>query len=215
MLHANGARLCLQMFGAQGDPAILLLAGAASSMDWWEDDFCQQLAAQGRLVIRYDYRDTGRSVSYRAGSPPYGLDDSVDDSVGLLDVLGIDRAHIAGISMGGGIGQRLALDHRSRVASLSLMATSPGMRPGAPLGPGLPPPALKLWTHFARPAPEPDWTSREAVIEHIAARQQILAGAVSGGTARFRQIAPRAVDRTTDIEATLTNHWRMDPGPPY
>jgi pimeloyl-ACP methyl ester carboxylesterase len=64
-----------------------------------------------RRVIRYDYRDTGRSVSYPPGFPSYRFDDLVADSLGLLDVLGIRRAHIAGISMGGAIGQRLALDH--------------------------------------------------------------------------------------------------------
>ena len=53
------------------DPAILLIGGMGASMDWWEEEFCQRLAAGGRFVIRYDHRDTGQSVSYPAGAPGY------------------------------------------------------------------------------------------------------------------------------------------------
>ena len=53
------------------DPAILLISGMGASMDWWEEEFCQRLAAGGRFVIRYDHRDTGQSVSYPAGAPGY------------------------------------------------------------------------------------------------------------------------------------------------
>ena len=129
---ANGVELCVQTFGETVDPTILLVAGAASSMDWWEDDFCERLAFGSRFVIRYDLRDTGQSVSYEPGAPQYGGQDLVADAVGILDVLRVGRAHVVGISMGGGIGEHLALDHADRVASLTLISTSPG-------GPGLPP----------------------------------------------------------------------------
>ena len=129
---ANGVELCVQTFGEAVDPAILLVAGAASSMDWWQDELCERLAFGSRFVIRYDLRDTGQSVSYKPGAPQYGGQELVADAVGVLDVLRVGRAHVVGISMGGGIALHLALDHADRVASLTLISTSPG-------GPGLPP----------------------------------------------------------------------------
>ncbi len=64
-------------------------------MDWWEDGFCERLAAGSRFVVRYDHRDTGRSVSYEPGAPPYSLRDLAEDAVGLLDTLGLRRAPIS------------------------------------------------------------------------------------------------------------------------
>ena len=71
-------------------------------MDWWEDGFCERLMAGARFVIRYDHRDTGRSVSYEPGAAPYSLRDLAEDAVGLLDAFGLERAHLVGMSMGGG-----------------------------------------------------------------------------------------------------------------
>ena len=67
IVDVNGVDLCVDTIGDAADPAILLISGMGGSMDWWEEEFCQRLAAGGRFVIRYDHRDTGRSVSYPAG----------------------------------------------------------------------------------------------------------------------------------------------------
>ena len=75
IFEANGVELCAEAFGDPGDPAILLIMGSSASMDWWEDAFCERLAAGPRFVVRYDHRDTGRSVSYEPGSPPYSMSD--------------------------------------------------------------------------------------------------------------------------------------------
>jgi pimeloyl-ACP methyl ester carboxylesterase len=104
MVEANGVDLCIQTIGDTADPAILLIGGAAISMDWWEDDFCERLASDPRFVIRYDLRDTGQSVSYEPGAPPYSHADLVEDAVGVRDALRIACAHVVGISMGGGVG---------------------------------------------------------------------------------------------------------------
>src|SRR5436309_2177193 len=124
-VQVNGVDLCVETFGDPADPAILLIMGGGASMDWWEDEFCERLAAGLRFVIRYDHRDTGQSVGYEPGSPGYTSWDLVTDAVGLLDAFGLASAHIVGLSMGGGIAQTLALDYSSRVASLTLMSTSP------------------------------------------------------------------------------------------
>lgn len=162
LVSANEVDLCIQTFGAAGEPTILLIGGAESSMDWWQDEFCELLASGPRYVIRYDLRDTGQSVSYEPGAPGYDGSDLVADAVGVLDALGIARAHVVGISMGGGIGQHLALEHSGRVETLTLISTSP-VGPRGPDKPGLPPMSEELASSFAEPAPEPDWSDREAV----------------------------------------------------
>src|SRR5687768_6701273 len=94
IVEANGVGLCVETFGDRDGPAILLIGGGASSMDWWEEGFCERLARGGRLVIRYDLRDTGQSTTYEPGAPPYTGMDLVADAAGLLDALGIARAHV-------------------------------------------------------------------------------------------------------------------------
>src|SRR5688500_11516295 len=124
IIRANGVDLCVQTFGDRVDPPILLIMGGASSMDWWEDAFCERLMAGSRFVVRYDHRDTGQSVSYELGAAPYSLRDLAEDAVGLLDAFGLESAHLVGMSMGGWIGQLVALENPDRVASLTLISTS-------------------------------------------------------------------------------------------
>ncbi|TXL61582.1 alpha/beta fold hydrolase [Aeromicrobium terrae] len=124
---------------------MLLVMGLGGPMGWWATELCEKLAARGFLVIRYDNRDTGRSTKLsqhrvtrtdivRAfllpgrSRPPYTLDDLADDAVGLLDHLGIDRAHVVGVSMGGMIGQILAIDHADRVLSFTSIMSTTGRR---------------------------------------------------------------------------------------
>lgn len=213
IVRADGVDLCVETFGDPADPAILLIAGAAASMDWWEDEFCLRLAAGRRFVVRYDLRDTGRSVSYPPGSPSYTQPDLVDDAIGLLDALGVDRAHVVGLSFGGGLGQRMALDHPARVATLTLMSTSPG-GPGGPDNPDLPPMSAALAASFAEAASDPEWTDREAVIQQFVDGERLFESSELFDEARVREIAARVVDRTTDIAASMTNHWIVDGGEP-
>jgi pimeloyl-ACP methyl ester carboxylesterase len=85
---------------------ILLIMGIGASMLWWEEDFCWMLAGAGRFVIRYDHRDTGRSVTYEPGRPEYTGADLTADAVGVLDGFGIPAAHLVGVSAGGGSPKR-------------------------------------------------------------------------------------------------------------
>src|SRR3954452_8282491 len=105
LMPVNGIDVCIETFGEPTDPAVLLIGGATSSMDWWDDEFCRRLAACGRLVIRYDHRDTGRSTSFPPGAPPYSAVDLAHDALGVLDVLGIHRAHLVGFGLGGALAQ--------------------------------------------------------------------------------------------------------------
>lgn len=208
IVRANGVDLCLETFGDPNDPAILLIAGVAGSMLSWEDEFCERLAAGSRFVIRYDQRDTGRSVTYEPGAPKYTGPDLVDDAVGILDALGVDRAHIVGISAGGGIAQFLALDHPDRVASLTLISTS-----GGPGDPDLPGTSEDLREHLASPPPEPDWADRTAVIDYVVEDARHYAGKSRPfDEAAWRELAGRDFDRSLNIASSMKNHVLIEGG---
>ncbi|WP_367128468.1 alpha/beta fold hydrolase [Saccharothrix sp. HUAS TT1] len=106
-----------------GDPEgtpVLLVMGANTSATGWPDGFVDLLLRGGCRVVRYDHRDTGRSS---AAEPTYDLGDLARDAVAVLDAHGVERAHVVGLSMGGLIGQLLAVDHADRLRSLTLALT--------------------------------------------------------------------------------------------
>jgi pimeloyl-ACP methyl ester carboxylesterase len=199
-VQVNGVDLCVETFGSPTDPAILLVMGAGASMDWWQDDFCARLAAGPRYVIRYDHRDTGGSTSYPPGEPGYTSDDLVADAAALVAALGVRRAHVVGQSAGGALAQVLALDHPARVASLTLVATSPS---GS--DPDLPPMSEEARAVFAAIA-EPDWSDRVAVIEYLTEQWRAVASRSrpfdADGT---RALSARVVDRTANMESSMKN----------
>ncbi len=200
MVPANGADLCVQAFGVPSDPPVLLIAGEARSMDWWEDEFCRRLAAGGRFVIRYDHRDTGRSTSFPAGAPPYSAADLAEDALGLLDALEEPRAHLVGISMGGELAQRIAVEHPGRVLSLTLMAVRPG--PDASRA-AVPPPG------------DPGgWWDRAGAVDRMVAAMRACGGPFTPDEPHLRRLAERVFDRTRDMAASSTNHRVMGAGPP-
>jgi pimeloyl-ACP methyl ester carboxylesterase len=138
--------LCYETFGDPADPAILLIMGLGTQMIAWHEDFCRQLVDRGFFVIRYDNRDSGRSTSMkgrpvtlrelvtrRVKKPPYTVGEMADDAIGLLNHLGIERAHVVGASMGGMIAQHVAMRYPRRVLSLtSIMSTTGGRLVGQP-----------------------------------------------------------------------------------
>jgi pimeloyl-ACP methyl ester carboxylesterase len=139
--------IAYETFGEPDDTPVLLVMGLATQMVGWPDDFCRGLAERGLFVVRFDNRDIGLSTHLDdAGAPdimtvlggdhssvPYGLADLADDTVGLLDALGLGSAHVVGASMGGMIAQLVALRHPARVRSLtSIMSTTGDPAVGAP-----------------------------------------------------------------------------------
>jgi pimeloyl-ACP methyl ester carboxylesterase len=201
--RANGIDLVYDSFGERGDPPLLLIMGLASQMLAWDDEFCAMLAKRGFWVVRFDNRDIGLSTKCsEAGVPdiaamfgralrgepvtaPYTLRDMADDTVGLLDVLGIASAHVVGASMGGAIAQLVAAHYPSRVRTLtSIMATS-----GAP---GLPPPTPEAMAVLLTPTP----TDRDAYIERYIRTWKVL----RGGPA-FPLDEARDVERASQLHA--------------
>lgn len=198
IVEANGVELCVETFGDPADPAILLIHGVGSTMLSWDEAFCERLT--GRHVIRYDLRDSGRSVTGPVGEVDYTLRDLVADAVGLLDALDIERAHLVGMSGGAAIAQLVALDHPERVASLTLASATPGI-PGEEAG-DLPPPTVAY-----EEAPKDDW------VEYVAAAERPYSPHFDEQAARA--LAERIVARARDIEASTTNPYLAEPGPPW
>ena len=172
--------LCYETFGDPADPTMLLIMGLGTQMLGWDTAFCEQLAACGFHVIRYDNRDIGHStilddfpaptlgqiVRRDKGVVAYTLADMAADGVGLLDHLGIERAHLVGASMGGMIAQMIAARRPERVLSLVSIMSSTGSRLSGQ-------PALSTYRLFLRPiARERDAYVRQAaeLFEHIGSR---------------------------------------------
>ncbi len=178
-------------------------------MDWWEDEFCERLAAGQRFVVRYDHRDTGRSVSYEPGVPGYTGADLTDDVLGVLNAVGITQTHLVGMSMGGAIAQVAALAHPDRVASLTLVSTSPA-------GPGGDLPGMSEETIAAFSRERPDWSNRSDVLGYMVHLARVSASpGAPFDEARCRERAGRVFDRTTNIESSFTNHNLLDGGEPW
>jgi pimeloyl-ACP methyl ester carboxylesterase len=214
IVKANGVELCVESFGDPADPAVLLIHGAGHSLLAWEEEFVGRLVAGGRQVIRYDSRDAGRSTSYPAGAPTYGLGDLAADAAALLDVLGITAAHVVGMSQGSAVAQLLALDHADRVVSVTLASSTPG-GPGHH-NPDLPAPTQEIQELFANEPVEPDWSDRAAVIDYLVeAERPFAAHSRPFDTDGMHAAAERVVDRTVNIAAQVTNPFLIDAGEPW
>jgi pimeloyl-ACP methyl ester carboxylesterase len=213
LVRCGDLELCVEGIGAPEDPPLLLVGGNSGSMDFWDDELCARLAAGGRHVVRYDPRDTGRSTQWPAGEPGYTGADLRDDVLRVLDGMGARSAHLLGVSSGGAIAQQVAVEHPGRVRTLTLVATSFGGPASVPWE-DLPPSSPAVGAAFAQPAPEPDWTDREAVVEYVVAGERVFAGTLPGDEERLAALVRRVFDRTPDMAAAWKNHWIADPGPP-
>ena len=200
MIEANGAELCTESFGGPADPPILLIMGIGGSMLWWEEGFCRLLAEGRRFVIRYDHRDTGRSVTYEPGEPEYTGADLIADAVGVLDAYGVAAAHVVGVSAGGAFAQLLALAYPARVLSLVLISTSPA----TPGDRGLPS-ATERYQQFLA-SPRADWSDERSVIDYLVDYARVLAGGARPfDEAATHELVRRDVERAHNIAAS-ENH---------
>ena len=163
-VRANGLDIEYDTFGDASSPALLMIMGLGAQMIWWDEEICQGLARQGLYVIRMDNRDVGLSSKIKdthrtrltdayaalargeTFAVPYTLKDMADDAVGLLEALGVAKAHICGASMGGMIAQRIAIHYPEKVLSLiSIMSHTGNPRLPGPSDPAqesltMPPP---------------------------------------------------------------------------
>jgi pimeloyl-ACP methyl ester carboxylesterase len=200
---ANGIDICYEIFGEPSAEPLVLIMGLASQMVQWDDGFCEQLAARGFRVIRFDNRDIGQSSKLPGAGrltrwemlkmrflnippeAPYTLRDMAEDTIALMDVLGIRSAHIVGASMGGMIAQEIAIDFPERVRSLiSIMSTTGD--------PDLPQPSDETVALLTEPQPK----SRDKFIARFERNSKVLrAGRFPADEALDRSRAERVFDR--------------------
>ena len=205
LVPVGDVELCVQEFGDPDDPVVLLLSGAAASMDWWDVGLCDAIAAGGRRVVRYDHRDTGGSTTGEPGAPAYDGNALDGDAIRLLEALDAAPAHLVGVSMGAAISQTVALKRPDLVASLTLMATT---AVGGVDFADLPGPAPQLAALFEDPPPDPDWSDRDAVVEWFLKAEQDFSGTIPVDEARVRDVAQTIFDRSVNV-ASASNHWRV------
>lgn len=195
----RGVRLCHQTVGDRADPPMLLIMGIASQMIGWPDRFCEQLAARGFYVIRFDNRDSGRSTwltdlgvpsvtaAWEKGleHPPYLFTDMADDCAGLLDALGFGVAHLVGASLGGFVAQTLAIEQPNRALSLASMMSSTG---SSQVGQ---PSAVAMEALMTKPPGD-----RDGYIDSIVAVRKVIGSTgFEQDEAWIRDVAGRAFDR--------------------
>src|SRR5438067_1031398 len=178
---ANGIELCYDTFGDRDAAPLMLIMGLAAQMIAWDEEFCARLASRGYWVIRFDNRDIGLSTKFtergvpdvlamltgQGGAPaaPYTLRDMATDTIGLMDALGIAKAHVVGASMGGAIAQEMAIHHSGRLRTMTSIMSSTGE-------PGLPPPTAEAIEILLAPTP----TDREAYFIRYAQTWRVLRG---------------------------------------
>ena len=190
--------LAYETFGEPGNSPVLMIMGVGAQMVNWPDGFCEELASRGFHVIRFDNRDCGHSTKLGDPPPPldrvrrgeitdvpYGLHEMAADAVGLLDALGLERAHVVGASLGGMIAQRLALDFPKRVLTLASLMSTPGdRRVGHPT-----PEALEVLMR-------PPARTREDYIEGVVEARRVIGSADElRDEDASRAMAGRAFDR--------------------
>jgi pimeloyl-ACP methyl ester carboxylesterase len=194
----NGIEIVYETIGDPANPPLLLVMGLGTQLIHWDIELCERFAERGFHVIRFDNRDAGRSTHINAPVPnlmramaglkidaPYRLDDMADDAFGLLDHLGIEAAHVAGVSMGGMIAQTMAIRRPERVLSLtSIMSTTGERRAGRP--------KLRVWSVLLRKAP----SDRDAAVEYfVRVFRMIGSKGFPADEDRVRKHAAQAYDR--------------------
>ncbi|MBK6787936.1 MAG: alpha/beta fold hydrolase [Betaproteobacteria bacterium] len=206
-VSANGLGIEIDDQGRPDGEPLLLIMGLGMQLTGWPEEMVQLLVSRGFRVVRMDNRDTGLSQGFdHLGVPhmmpvmlrhalhlpvpaPYGITDMAADALGVLDALGIARAHVCGASMGGMIAQHLAARHPGRVKSLTLMMTTSGAR-------RLPQPKLKVRRALLS---RPDGSDPAAVVAHLQRLLTLI------GSPAYPADPERLRER---LQATVQRAWR-------
>ncbi|MGG1364990.1 alpha/beta hydrolase [Priestia megaterium] len=209
IIKIDNIEICTESFGNPKNPAVLLIMGAMSSLDWWDEDFCLRLAEHERFVIRYDHRDLGRSTTYPPGTSNYTITDMADDAIGVLDAYSIDKAHIVGMSLGGMIGQILALRYPDRIDSLTLIASSVFGTEAEKL-----PPMDQRILDYHKKSASIDWSNQEETVPYLAGGWKILSGTKPYEEKRMYKLAEREAARAKQLRSRF-NHALLQGGGQY
>lgn len=203
-VNANGMQLEVEILGDDTAPPLLLVNGLSGQLVRWGDGFCDLLVQRGLRVVRYDQRDVGlstkldhfdlgrvrkalgRAFRREPTEVPYGLEDMADDAAALIVALGLGSAHVAGISLGGMVGQLAAIRHPQRLRSLVSIMSTTGDRSLPP-----PTPAATKVLMTLKPA------DRAGYIEHEVSSTRVFHGdALPFDEPTLRGRAAREYDRS-------------------
>ena len=203
----NGIEIAYQEAGDLDAAPLMMVMGLGTQMLGWDEEFCVLLAERGFRVVRFDNRDIGHSTMLESAGVPgrvdlflgrresaaYLLSDMAADATGLMDHLGIESAHVVGASMGGMIGQTLAIEYPERVRSLvSIMSTTGNRWVGTP--------TLKVFGLLLAEAPK----GRDAYIERIVKTFKVVGSpGYPMDEERFRELAGRLYDRSHNPRGVL------------
>ncbi len=203
--RVNGMEIAYERMGDPSNPPLLLVMGLGMQLIHWDLELCEMFVDRGFHVIRFDNRDVGHSTKIAAPVPdvrramlglhvdaPYLLGDMADDAAGLLDHLGSQAAHIVGASMGGMIGQTLAIKHPERVLSLTSIMSTTGQR-------SVGRPKLRVWSVLVRRAPR----QKQGFVDHfVRVFKMIGSRGFAFDEARIRELASATYERDHDAAGT-------------
>jgi pimeloyl-ACP methyl ester carboxylesterase len=182
----NGVRLWWEDFGDPANPHVVLIVGANATAMVWDGQLYEPIVAAGFHVVRFDNRDIGLSQWIDFQTEPYTLDDMAADTVGLMDALSIERAHLIGESMGGMIAQLIALNYPDRVLTLTSICSSPGA-----FDPDLPPTPDEIVALAMAPLPD----ARAERVERVVELYRALSGTTPFDEQRNRTLVETDMDR--------------------
>jgi pimeloyl-ACP methyl ester carboxylesterase len=203
-VHANGIEIEYDTFGEPKDRPLILVMGLSCQLVAWPDNFCEKLVTKGHFVIRFDNRDVGLSSKLddlgvpdifeifaaaqegKAVESPYSLSEMAADTVGLMDALNLEKAHVCGLSMGGMVAQMMAIEYPRRIISLISMQSSTG-------DPGLPEAEPQAMEAMVAPPP----IERDDYIQHMADVYRAFAGGSDKYDERLQnEISASSYDRS-------------------
>ncbi len=197
----NGScEIYYESFGDRDDPTLLLVNGLGSQCINYHEDWCAMFVARGLCVVRFDNRDVGLSSKVDTA---YTISDMAADAVAVLDAIGVERAHVMGLSMGGMIAQALAIEHPERLLSM----TSAMSRTGEPDYGESTPEALALLTG-------PPGVDRESHIAGSIAGLHVWGSPEYADETRWRRTAERAFDRCFHPAGTARQYRAVVDSPP-
>ena len=171
IVSQGDTKIATRTCGASSDTPVMMIMGATFSMDGWPEELITALAGHGLYVIRFDHRDTGQSSTVPFGQATYTVEDMMGDTLAVLDVYDLPKAHLVGMSLGGYIAQMIAVRHPERVATVTLISSEPlGWD-----GPSLPHVSQEFLDHFST-LPDVDWDDPRAVTEFLMQSERLSAG---------------------------------------
>jgi pimeloyl-ACP methyl ester carboxylesterase len=212
ILQVGELKLWTETFGQKGKPAVLMIMGAGCTGYTWPDELCEAIAQKGYFVIRYDHRDIGHSSCINYSTSPYTLNELAEDALAILEYYQVKKAHVVGASMGGMIGQMLAIHHPEKVITLISIMSTADHTPitckvfGKQTSSTLPPPHEKVLRRLVESRLEACKTVEDRIKRAIR-NYRTLAASEEEDEQFWREMEERCEKSCPSYGKNATNHW--------